>query len=109
MSQRPSGYLRQADDHYSTPRWVVETVIPYLRKHCLHIWAPADAQDSKLVQALRDEKFDVIATKDDFLVKTSLPYTRIDGICSNPPYGLGGRLPSGSSSMRWRSTCRSSP
>jgi hypothetical protein len=92
MSQRRSGYHRQCDDIYETPPWVTRVVAPYLRLHCLHIWDPANGPASRIAQVLRDEGFDVIATNDDFLSRTSLPYSRIDGICTNPPYGAGGGL-----------------
>jgi hypothetical protein len=62
MSQRQSGYQRQPDDDYATPPWVVQVVTQYLRQHCLHIWAPADKDSSRLVLALRAEGFSVTAT-----------------------------------------------
>jgi hypothetical protein len=91
MSQRQSGYERQPDDVYETPPWVTRVIAPYLRDHCLHVWDPANGPRSKIADVLRTEGFDVIATNDDFLSRT-LPYARIDGIVTNPPYGIGGRL-----------------
>src|SRR6516164_2616758 len=92
MSQRQSGYPRQPNETYETPSWVVQVVAQYLRKHCLHIWAPADEESSRLVLALRAEGFTVTATADDFLVRTCLPHSRIDAVTTNPPFGQGGRL-----------------
>ena len=92
MSQRISGYQRQADDHYATPPWVVQVVAEYLRKRALYVWAPADAKASPLVTTLRAEGFRVTATADDFLTRTSLPHDRIDAVATNPPFGLGGKL-----------------
>ena len=92
MSQRPSEYPREPNDHYPTPPWVVQVVAQYLRKHCLHIWAPADEESSGLVLALRAEGFSVTATADDFLAKNSLPHSRIGAVATNPPYGPSGRL-----------------
>jgi hypothetical protein len=92
MSQRLSGYARRADDTYETPPWVTQVVAPYLDQHCLYPWDPANGPTSKIAQVLRDDGFHVIATNDNFLARTSLPYARIDGICTNPPYGFGGRL-----------------
>jgi hypothetical protein len=92
MSQRLSGYQRQPDDVYETPHWVVQTVAPYLRKHCLHIWDPANGPASRIAKVLDAEGFRVVATNDDFLSRTALPYSRIDGVCTNPPYGIGGKL-----------------
>jgi hypothetical protein len=92
MSQRCSGYERQHDDVYETPRWVVRIAARYLRRRCLNVWEPANGPSSKLAQALRVEGFKVAATNDDFLLKTCLPDSRIDSICTNPPYGKGGRL-----------------
>jgi hypothetical protein len=92
MSQRHSGYQRQPDDVYETPAWVTKVVVPYLRRHCLHVWDPANGPASRIAQVLREEGFRVVATNEDFVSMTSLPHSQIDGICTNPPYGLGGRL-----------------
>lgn len=92
MSQRHSGYERQANEHYATPAWVVQIAARWLRDRCSHIWAPADTRDSELVCALRGEGFHVTATSDDFFTHNSLPDQRIEAICTNPPFGLGGRL-----------------
>jgi hypothetical protein len=70
----------------------VQVVSQYLRQHCLHIWAPADEESSRLVLALRDEGLRVTATADDFLARTCLPHSRVDAVATNPPFGQGGRL-----------------
>ena len=57
MSQRVSGYARQADDDYETPAWVTQVVVPYLHKHCLYPWDPANGPASKIAQVLQDEGF----------------------------------------------------
>jgi hypothetical protein len=92
MSQRISGYRRQTNDHYPTPPWVAQVVAGYLRKHCLHIWAPADGEASPLVQTLAAEGFSVIASDDDFLLKNSVPDARVTAIITNPPWGPSGKL-----------------
>ena len=92
MSQRNSGYSRQADDVYETPPWVTRVIAGYLRGHRRKIWDPANGPASKMAQVLRAEGLDAIATNDDFLIKTCLPHSHIDAICTNPPYGSGGRL-----------------
>jgi hypothetical protein len=92
MSQRQSGYPRQPNETYETPPWVVQVATQYLRKHCLHIWAPADDESSRLVLALRDEGFTVTATADDFLARNLLPHDRIDAVVTNPPFGKSGKL-----------------
>jgi hypothetical protein len=92
MAQRISGYARQRDDAYETPAWVTRVVVPYLRQHCRHVWDPANGPGSKIASVLRDEGFGTIATNDNFLVRTSPPDTDVDGVCTSPPYGYGGRL-----------------
>jgi hypothetical protein len=92
MSQRVSGYPRVVDDVFETPSWVTRVIAPYLRDHCLYVWDPANGPRSKIADVLRTEGLDVIATNDDFLSRTSLPYARIDGIMTNPPYGVSGKL-----------------
>ena len=79
------------DDVYETPAYVTHAVIPYLRRHALRVWDPANGPASKIAQALNEAGFNAIATRDNFLARTSLPDPRIDAICSNPPYGAGGR------------------
>jgi hypothetical protein len=91
VSQRFSGYQRQLNDTYETPPWVTRIVAGYLRLQCRTIWEPANGPASKIAQVLREEEFQVVATNDDFLSKT-LPYSSIEAICTNPPYGIGGKL-----------------
>jgi hypothetical protein len=92
MAQRISGYARQRDDEYETPVWVTQVIVPYLRQHCSHLWDPANGPASKIASVLRDQGFDATATNHNFLAQTSLPDDRIGGVCTNPPYGVGGRL-----------------
>jgi hypothetical protein len=92
MAQRNSGYARQRGDEYETPAWVTRVVVPYLRQHCSHVWDPANGPASKIASVLLQEGLDATATKNNFLLQTSLPDNRIDGVCTNPPYGVGGRL-----------------
>jgi hypothetical protein len=94
VSQRSSGYRRQHNDVYETPAWVTQVVVPYLSRHCLHIWEPANGPRSQMAQTLREEGFHVVATNDDFLAKTALPQDCIDAIVTNPPYGASGKLAS---------------
>jgi hypothetical protein len=92
VSQRVSGYERREGDSYETPAWVAQVVVPYLSKHALHVWCPADGPASKLALSLRQEGFKIVATNDDFLAKTSLPHDGITAIVTNPPFGQSGRL-----------------
>jgi hypothetical protein len=92
VSQRPSGHLRVPGEVYETPPWVTQCVVPYLCKHALRVWDPANGPASKITQALDEVGFHVTATRDDFLAQKSLPDSRIDAIVSNPPFGVGGRL-----------------
>jgi len=92
MSQRVSGYQRQADDEYETPAWVAHALVPYLPAGCRHFWDPANGPASKIERALRQKGLKVTATGDDFLGRAILPRLDIDGILTNPPYGPNGRL-----------------
>jgi hypothetical protein len=95
MSQRLSGYQRQPDDVYETPTWVTQLVVGYLQQQgCRHVWDPANGPDSKLAQTLRDDGFRVTATNSNFFAMRARPHNDIDTICTNPPYGRGGRLAS---------------
>jgi hypothetical protein len=86
MSQRASGYARRADEEYPTPRWVAGVVGNHLRKRALHIWEPA-AGNTALAGALRDQGYRVVATADDFFLRSKLPHDGIQAIVTNPPYG----------------------
>jgi hypothetical protein len=92
MAQRTSGYARQRDDEYETPTWVTQVVVPYLRKRCSKVWDPANGPASKIASVLRDEGISAATSNDSFLARTSLPDIHIGGICTNPPFGVGGRL-----------------
>jgi hypothetical protein len=92
MSQRFSGYPRQADECYETLAWVSQVAAAYLCGRCAHLWDPVNGPGSKLAQALRAEGFHVVGTNDDFLLKGSLPDPHIEGIITNPAYGPNGRL-----------------
>jgi hypothetical protein len=86
MSQRGSGYARKAFDHYETPEWVTQAVVPHLGPK-LHIWEPA-AGGGKMVRALAQAGCTVeasdIADGRDFL-KTPAIFN-CDAIVTNPPY-----------------------
>ena len=86
-----SAVRRQMDDVYETPSVAGAGRGGYLRQPCLHrgIRKRSRMRDSA---ASSREGFDASATNDNFLLRTSLPCTRIDGICTNPPFGTGGRL-----------------
>jgi hypothetical protein len=92
MAQRISGYARQREDEYETPAWVTRVVVPYLPQQCSRVWDPANGPSSRIASVLRDKGLDAIATSDNFLSRTSLPDISIDAICTNQPYGFGGRL-----------------
>jgi hypothetical protein len=91
MSQRNSGYARQAREHYSTPAWPVQVLAPFLQTHgARNIWEPA-AGDGAMVRALCAEGFLVTGTTADFLATVKAP-RGVNAIVTNPPFGSGGRL-----------------
>lgn len=86
MSQRASGYARQPDEEYPTPKWVAEIMFWSLRKKALKLWEPAAANPA-LALALSSFGFDVVSTTDDFFGYSKTPADVIDAIVTNPPYG----------------------
>jgi hypothetical protein len=90
MSQRASGYARRANEDYPTPAWVVGAIAVYLLKRGLRIWEPA-AGHGALAAALIAEGFQVVATTDDFFLRTRAPHPHIEAIVTNPPYGVDRR------------------
>ena len=87
MSQRDSGYERKERDHYETPTWVTETLLPHLRK-CQTIWEPA-AGSRKMSRVLEGFAGTVISSDiaegQDFLAADGFDG---DAIITNPPYEL---------------------
>ena len=96
MSVRNSGYERKANDHYATPSWVTEALIPHLpRLHRAVIWEPS-AGNGGMAKVLRDHLMaDVFASdatpagdrvaRHDFLAGE--PRFKPDAVITNPPYG----------------------
>src|SRR6266566_3249005 len=102
MSQRSSGYVRQALDDYQTREaWVTKALVEQLPKHWglqprypAVIWEPA-AGEGFMVRHLRNAGLKVCATdissrgRHDFLKLKKPPSgmpTAIDAIITNPPY-----------------------
>jgi hypothetical protein len=94
MSQRASGYARQALDDYQTRApWITEAVIRHFPRRPSCIWEPA-AGEGFMVRALRAAGFQVHSTDincpgnidQNFLHFTLPPTTYIDAIVTNPPY-----------------------
>ena len=92
MAQRASGYARKPDEEYETPAWVTRAIVPFLKKHCLHIWEPANGSRCLMARELRQAGFRVYVTDGDFLTKARLPDPRCSAVVTNPPYGRCGRL-----------------
>lgn len=96
MSVRNSGYERKANDHYATPSWVTEALIPHLpRLDRASIWEPS-AGNGDMARTLRKclPESDVFASdlnpsglhvgQYDFLGDIVHGY---DAVITNPPYG----------------------
>jgi hypothetical protein len=90
MSQRASGYRRQPDEAYETPRWAVAALLAQFRAPIRCAWDPADRNSGRLVAALRALGVNAVGTAEDFLTITASP-PEVDAIVSNPPFGPAGR------------------
>jgi hypothetical protein len=91
MRQRNSGYARQRDEAYDSPPWVARALAPFLQQRgATHLWEPAIGAGN-LAHTLRAEGFQITGASDDFLAKSATPLG-VDAICTNPPFGFGGRL-----------------
>jgi len=93
LSQRHSEYKRMPDELYETPPWVTRCIVPWLKHYgVLCVWEPAPGS-RKMVNELKRNGFDVsYHAKQDFLTAASAWCRDIDAICTNPPYGKGGKL-----------------
>lgn len=87
MSQRISGYAREANDRYETPEWVTLALIPHIPP-IKTVWEPA-CGSGKMIRALQTAGFEVIGSDIaggvDFLKQTM---RQSDAIITNPPYTL---------------------
>lgn len=78
-------------DEYYTPDYVVEILIPYLKKTDIKtIWCPADKEHSEYVKVLRRYGFKVIHSHIDEGkdILTYTPREHFDAIITNPPFSI---------------------
>jgi len=92
MSQRRSGFDRVEGEKYDTPAWVTQLIVPYLKQFKVRaVWEPC-AGNGKMVRALKKAGFETYGTTRDFLKQDRFPARSVNTICTNPPYGHGGKL-----------------
>ena len=85
MAQRGSGYERQPDELYETPRWVAAVIGQWLREAGVRsVWEPAPGS-GRFAGYLRDEGCEVTTTAGDFFSIEKIP--KVEAIVTNPPYG----------------------
>lgn len=78
-------------DEYYTPKYVVEILLPYLRKTSIKtIWCPCDKDTSEYVITLRENGYKVIETHIDNGqdVLTYTPNIEFDAVITNPPFSI---------------------
>jgi len=79
-------------DEYYTPKYVVEILLPYLKKkeNIKTIWCPCDREESEFVKVLFKAGYNVIYSHidygQDFL--TFEPLEEYDAIITNPPFSI---------------------
>lgn len=85
-------YNFNKNDEYYTPAYAVYPIIKHIKTNST-IWCPFDKEESKFVEVLKREGFDVIyghiETGQDFF-EVGIP--DCDYIISNPPYSLKGNI-----------------
>lgn len=82
-------------DEYYTPRYIVEILLPYLKKkNYKTIWCPFDKEWSEYVKVFKEHDYDVIYShidnNQDFLDYT--PERSFDVIISNPPFSIKNKV-----------------
>lgn len=82
-------------DEYYTPKYVVEILVPYLKKKNFQtIWCPCDKEESKFVSVLKENGFKVIYSHiengKDFL--SYRPEENFDCIVTNPPFSIKNKI-----------------
>ncbi len=82
-------------DEYYTPDYIVEILVPYLKKKNFKtIWCPCDKDWSEYVKVLSANGFNVVYTHidegQDFL--TFEPDFEFDAIVTNPPFSIKNKI-----------------
>lgn len=79
-------YSQGNNDECYTPRYVVESILPYIPKHKI-IWCPFDREDSYFVIVLRENGYNVVNSHIDY-GEDFYAYEppRWDIMISNPPF-----------------------
>jgi hypothetical protein len=105
MGKHETGYARVERDLYPTPHWVVDALAEHVDLTGLTVWECASG-DGRMAEALRQAGCKCVFATDiidhgspqdytlDFLSGETPPplLDPIDLICTNPPFGQGGRL-----------------
>lgn len=82
-------------DEYYTPKYIVEILIPHLKKKKIKkIWCPCDKDWSEYTKTLKENGFNVICShidegKDFLLYK---PNEQYDAIVTNPPFSIKNKI-----------------
>ncbi len=82
MVQRQSGYLRQPNDDYATPSWVIDALFEH-EKFTGPVWEPAPGS-GQMVEALRSHVDQIYSTDSNFLELDQNAFN----IITNPPFSL---------------------
>ena len=87
--------VSERGDEYYTPDYVVEILIPFLRKTDIKkIWCPADKDSSEYVKVLTKAGYEVIYTHIDEGkdILTYVPDEDYDAIITNPPFSIKNKV-----------------
>jgi hypothetical protein len=102
MGKHENTYARVERDFYPTPPWATATLGEHIELHGKHVWECA-CGDGRMAEALKTAGARVYATDIvdrgygesngvlDFLADQT-PQLSFDGIVTNPPFGLRGKL-----------------
>lgn len=86
--------INHNNDEFFTPTYAVKPLLKYIPRDVKRIWCPCDTEDSKIVQILGKEGFEVqpshIEEGCDFL-NFDLPFA-YDMIITNPPYSIKNKI-----------------
>ena len=81
-------------DELYTPEYAVHPILSYIPDNVKTIWCPCDTLESKIVQVLLFNDYDIIKShiedgKDFFNYEPDIPY---DMIITNPPYSVKDKI-----------------
>lgn len=86
--------INHNNDEFFTPTYAVKPLLKYIPRDAKRIWCPCDTYESRIVQFLEKEGFEVQSTHIDDgwdFLSLEIPFV-YDMIITNPPYSIKNKI-----------------